>query len=394
MLHYFNPGHEAAVLNASPYYIPPANVRQLQWDLAFLPAWYAEPGDQVLLPAPLDADYALLLQRHFPTLPRPVTDAEVTDDTASPWGISPQALHHLEGIACRQKVTLRLPAWHDAYRYLNSRAAARDCLSTLLEALPDIDPALLPRPCGREDEVRAIIHHSAHVWLAKAPYSSSGRGLLWLPRHDLPEKTRDVLRGMLRKQGRVYVERVLDKVADFSMQFACDGAGRTSFIGYSHFTTNDRGAYTGHFLHSHERIVNYLVSYVGRELLEDVQRHLVTFFNKCASFYPGPVGVDMLVYRDNGRYRLHPCLEINLRHSMGYLALMLQRRHLAPQAEGIFALDYHATPGAALQAHRHLAATYLPRITDGRIASGYLPLCPVLPHTKYQAYVLVHAEKD
>ena len=219
MLHYFNPGHEAAVLNASPYYIPPANVRQLQWDLAFLPAWYAEPGDQVLLPAPLDADYALLLQRHFPTLPHSVTDAEVTDDTASPWGISPQALHHLEEIACRQKATLRLPTWHDAYRYLNSRAAARDCLSTLLEALPDIDPALLPRPCGREDEVRAIIHHSAHVWLAKAPYSSSGRGLLWLPRHDLSEKTRDVLRGMLRKQGRVYVERVLDKVADFSMQF-------------------------------------------------------------------------------------------------------------------------------------------------------------------------------
>ena len=84
----------------------------------------------------------------------------------------------------------------------------------------------------------------------------------------------------------------------------------------------------------------------------------------------------MLVYRDNGRYRLHPCLEINLRHSMGYLALMLQRRHLTPQAEGLFALDYHATPGAALQAHRHLAATHPPRIEDGRIASGYLPLCP------------------
>ena len=181
MLHYFNPGHEAAVLNASPYYIPPANVRQLQWDLAFLPAWYAEQGDQVLLPAPLDADYALLLQRHFPTLPRPVTDAEVTDDTASPWGISPQALHHLEGIACRQKVTLRLPAWHDAYRYLNSRAAARDCLSTLLEALPDIDPALLPRPCGREDEVDAAcvgltVYHTDRMGRAKTAYVSTEPG--------------------------------------------------------------------------------------------------------------------------------------------------------------------------------------------------------------------------
>ena len=245
MLHYFNPGHEAAVLNASPYYIPPANVRHMQHDLAFLPAWYAEPGDQVLLPAPLDPAYARLLRQHFPTLPRPVTPAEVTSDTVAPWGISLQAIHYLYTIASQQKIPLQLPTWHDAYRYLNSRTAARDCLERLLGMLPNIDPALLPHPLEHLDDVQTFVRQSPHAWLAKAPYSSSGRGLLWLPRYGLPEKTIEVLRGILHKQGLVYVERVLDKVVDFSMQFVCDNAGHTRFVGYSHFTTNARGAYTG-----------------------------------------------------------------------------------------------------------------------------------------------------
>ena len=393
MLHYFNPGHEAAVLNASPYYIPPANVRHMQHDLAFLPAWYAEPGDQVLLPAPLDPAYARLLRQHFPTLPRPVTPAEVTSDTVAPWGISRQAIHYLHTIASQQKISLQLPTWHDAYRYLNSRTAAYDCLERLLGMLPNIDPALLPHPFEHLDDVQTFVRQSPHAWLAKAPYSSSGRGLLWLPRYGLPEKTIEVLRGILHKQGLVYVERVLDKVVDFSMQFVCDSAGHTRFVGYSHFTTNARGAYTGNYLHSQERIVHFLTSHIEPSLLEEVQQHLITFFNeRCASFYHSPLGVDMLLYRDGGTYRLHPCLEINLRYNMGYLSLMLQRCHLAPEATGTFAIDYHATPGAAIQLHRHLLATHPPHIEDGRIASGYLPLCPVLQHTKYRAYVLVHAK--
>ena len=56
-LHYFNPGHEAAILSASPYYMPPANVALMQKELAYLPAWGANPDDYILLPDSQDFSF-------------------------------------------------------------------------------------------------------------------------------------------------------------------------------------------------------------------------------------------------------------------------------------------------------------------------------------------------
>ena len=56
-IHYFNPGHETAVLLGTPNYTPPCNVRIMTKDLSFLPAWYAQPGDLVLLDNPLPDNF-------------------------------------------------------------------------------------------------------------------------------------------------------------------------------------------------------------------------------------------------------------------------------------------------------------------------------------------------
>jgi len=49
MVHYFNPGHETAVLNASKYYQPSRMIAKMQEDLALLPVWYAELEDYVFV---------------------------------------------------------------------------------------------------------------------------------------------------------------------------------------------------------------------------------------------------------------------------------------------------------------------------------------------------------
>ena len=48
-IHYFNPGHETAVLLGTQNYTAPTNVRKMQKDLALLPVWYAEEDDFVYL---------------------------------------------------------------------------------------------------------------------------------------------------------------------------------------------------------------------------------------------------------------------------------------------------------------------------------------------------------
>jgi hypothetical protein len=41
--------------------------------------------------------------------------------------------------------------------------------------------------------------------------------------------------------------------------------------------------------------------------------------------YAGPLGVDLMVVRKEGELLLHPCVEINLRNTMGHVALLLSK---------------------------------------------------------------------
>ena len=58
-IHYFNPGHETAVLLGTQNYTAPTNVRKMQKDLALLPVWYAEEDDFVYLDAGTTTGYIL-----------------------------------------------------------------------------------------------------------------------------------------------------------------------------------------------------------------------------------------------------------------------------------------------------------------------------------------------
>ena len=46
-IHYFNPGHETAVLSGKVNYTPTRQVQIMFRDLACLPLWYANPHDLV-----------------------------------------------------------------------------------------------------------------------------------------------------------------------------------------------------------------------------------------------------------------------------------------------------------------------------------------------------------
>lgn len=399
MLHFFNPGHETAVLNASPYYTASAIQQKMQRDLALLPVWYASPDDAVWVETEVDPTYFESLSKWGLPLPAIIERRQAAKQVSRlsgrevvPWGISPQSIQLFKNIDRQYGLNLRIPDWKPEFTRLCSRLSAGECLAFLLERLPGLSPGLIPEYHTRAETVIEKMKSAEGAYIVKSPYSSSGRGLLWLQPGEVDRASRQLLQGMLNRQSIVSLERALDKQLDFSMQFYADGQGRVIFQGLSMFKTDAKGNYQGTYLASQSRIRARI-----REAFPEWNQYeglcleeLTNFLQSCyAVLYKGNIGVDMLIYQDEGVSRLYPCVEINMRTTMGYLALQLHRRLYREESEGCFYIDYHSRPAELYAMHRKAEAEYPLFCRDGKVVGGYWALCPVRDTSNYRAYVQV-----
>lgn len=391
-IHYFNPGHETAVNNASPYYTPPANIAAMQEELSFLPAWYADREDKVLVDSKDEIYYSYLTEK-FSTLAQPVSQNELTqyrDANVSLWGVSPQAIRYFEELNKELEINLNIPQWSEEYKYLNSRLAARDCLSELINSIPLLSQAVIPQFYTNLDNINRAVNASAYQLLAKAPYSSSGRGLLWLPATGLTRTENQILHGILKKQGSVSIERVLDKQMDFAMEFMADGKGNIAFAGYSLFYTNAKGGYEANYIGSQESIIEQLSEKISLDFLNSVKDKLIDILSeKLTTLYNGCIGVDMLIYLEDNEYKLHPCVEINMRYNMGFLTCRLYENYIATESCGKFYIDFNPKAEEMYNNHLLMEEKHPIRKENGKITSGYLSLCPINRNNRYRAYVLL-----
>lgn len=391
-LYYFNPGHEGAVLSSSPYYTPPANMVNLQNDLAYLSAWYASPSDFVLLQSPLPIDFQKYLSENLQPIAQGFTEDNMNRslEEVHLWGTSPQSINYFERLGDKYHLQFNLPEWKDELRQLSSRETAKDCLKELCELISSIDRDIIPNFYSNLDDIETVVHENSYQFLAKAPFSSSGRGLLWLPIEGLTQTERQILQGILNKQKIVSIEKVLDKKLDFAMEFILEDSD-IRFEGYSLFETNNKGAYQGNFIGSQLEIEKKLQDFISLNLLEEVKTQLcILLKDKFNKFYSGCIGVDMMIYTDQEEYKLHPCVEINVRDNMGLLALRFTENYLAPDSKGTFYTDFSSIEGEQKNRHNQMKNKYPASFSNGRIKSGYLSLCPVNKTTKYRAYVLVN----
>jgi len=396
MIHYFNPGHEMAVLHASKHYHPPAHVVKMQSDLAFLPAWYASAGDFVFVESPLPDDFMLSCKPlHLQVKPVCPEDGAANRESLQHsavdlWGISPQSIHFFEKWNKKYNLSLRVPLWKDEYRFLGSRFASRELLAELLTILPELEPDILPCFVSNLESIEPFVAQSREPLLIKSPYSSSGRGLIWLSPGNLRQPERQLLNGWLKKQKQVSIEKALDKQLDFSMQFECTAEGQTQFLGYSMFQTNAKGAYEKSSLDSQERLEQQITSFIDRKLLLQTKETARAIIQKVITpYYIGITGIDMLIYQSGNSCHLHPCVEINLRKTMGYLAIRLTENYLHPGSQGELMIGYNREPLTTIQKHRQLQKQYPLIIENRRIRSGYFSLCPVAEATNYHAFVVI-----
>ena len=221
--------------------------------------------------------------------------------------------------------------WLDVIRELSHRRTAAQLLP-LLQTEGTVGEAT---ECTTMEEVQALANKYGQSVL-KAPWSSSGRGVRFVscehsgtygshePTGSLCDKNvMGWLRNTLQRQGSVMVEPLYTKVKDFGMEFYSDGKGNVTYLGLSLFHTSN-GAYTGNVIATERAKCDALSRYIPTPLLYQTQERICQLLAPVfKDKYHGPFGIDMMVVKQLTLNLLHPCVEINLRRTMGHVALAL-----------------------------------------------------------------------
>ena len=188
-LYWFNPDNEMSIANGGVNYTLPANIAAMVDELSFLPAYLADKGDYVLVPEKINEEFLEKVRDIFQVEVSSVRLKDVASlcfDEIRPWGWSPRACYVLREAIKRANPVFQqgiMAEWNDERRELYSRERALECLELLYERLPLYNPAKAVTVCHTMDEVKKRAMERAVV--VKAPWSSSGRGILMLSGGDV-----------------------------------------------------------------------------------------------------------------------------------------------------------------------------------------------------------------
>lgn len=317
--HLFNPENDLALASGMANYTPSASVRRFKEALALLPEWYADDGD------------VIIALNSAPNCPAAIP---------APWGWSSDAVRQFK------KAGIQGPFPDvDLIRQLSHRRSA-------LKLHRQLQKSNLPYPLPPEpQEITDVNTINSNCIFLKAPWSCSGRGVVDCSKMSV-ERVRQIASGIIRRQGSVMAEPALPKNQDFALLFE-SAEGKISFKGISFFfTASTQTAYGGNFCASRDEIreklqAKYLgetISAVANALTELVSPH-----------YSGPIGVDMITYGPDNL--ICPSIEINLRMTMGFVALSLYER----LGRGVFRIVAGPSEGIQLiDPNPHFSATFQP----------------------------------
>ena len=316
-LHIFNPGHDLALAADIDNFTPPHAARALRSSLDYIPALWAKEGDVVLVDDVAHARRAFKRVSQQVAKYRPwhepevefVEEGKLKDISVArvePWGWDRSLAYSLR----RHGVDESLLPDAEALRLMRDESHRRT--AKLLLGHVGISEAF---ECSTLNAIHDLIYKYNKV-VAKAPWSSSGRGIRFL-NDTLDEHTQGWLRNTIRQQGCVMVEPLYNKVLDFGMEFKRDEDGNVAYLGLSLFQTIN-GAYTGNMLATEAVKREVLSRYVS---LSDLDAFTAAACEYLAGrlTYVGMFGIDMMALED-GRLAL---AEINLRRTMGHVALAI-----------------------------------------------------------------------
>ena len=318
----FNPEHDLALAHGAHNYTAPPFARKFRHDLRLLPAWVAPAGSYIAIPddCSVEGDLQWLHDHHLDITPVPISQIpDIGDCSIHPWGWDATLRHQLVQVGVSPDC---LPSDEqlDWIRRLSHRRISIAIHQALGNAF-----STCPVELSTVDEVTSFMLHHPGCYL-KMPWSGSGKGIY---RVIDPQGDNHVPRwidGALKRQGSLLCEVGLDKVQDFAIECNCRD-GHTMLIGYSLFDSDFHSQFgSGRVAPMDELHVMLLRLYPGLDPV--IAQVLMTIDDLIAPHYNGYLGVDMMLYRDSdGNMALNPCVEVNLRMTMGMVTAAMGCRH-------------------------------------------------------------------
>lgn len=377
----FNPGHDLALGNGDPNFVPPASALAFAREGAWLPAWLY-PHGAVWCPDDINEEYICTCrQLGIETIPiNTEALSQVSFSEIVPWGWDPLLVNDLAKAGLPTKL-FPSPNHLQKIKTLSNRAMAVCGFQYLKEnspfaaSFPEISPIVAHKPETVED----FLSQQQDIVL-KSPLSGSGKGLRWISGTLTPHDAGWV-RNVIARQGSCIAEKRYAVKQDFAMEFEC--CGEVRFCGYSLFNTHG-GSYCGNLLLSNEEIQQILSQYIDLEIITNIKKLLVDFLNlHFAPFYSGFLGVDMFIYSEEGHYGVHPCVEINVRHTMGLLARRFHDHFMLDGTTGSLTTHYFNNEKETGRFIEHLSRQFSPVIEDGKLVRGAWPLFPLTRQNRY-----------
>jgi hypothetical protein len=397
----FNPTCEYAIANGSPNWQPNRLLQKMESDLSTLPQFFTGKNDFVLVDKMPSSGFIENLQRASMEIPNFILKNEANcnqqfiqlpKNKLLPWGWSPAAHQFLLPLkqSCssefRQSPVFN---WKQEHREITSRKFAIDILkqvSISMNADYLLPPELTPKICITQTDFENAIRQWGKI-MVKAPWSSSGRGLQPVTKTPVHPKVWEKIMGIVKEQGFAISEPYLNKVLDLAFLFELK-KGKVEFLGISNFCTDKKGQYEGNYINglpvNTEKEIVEFTNIVEHEIREPLIKAIET--SKMAVFYEGVFGVDTLIYADEkAKLRINPCLEINVRHTMGLLSLQLEKL-IQPSKKGMFRIFYQ--PGVSFYTfNKEMKKKHPLKISEGKIESGFFAITEAVEDTLFGAYL-------
>lgn len=303
----------------------PHAIQEFKTNLGFLPALWADDGDFVLVDDVLFALKALsqLRARHADVLF--VTASDLKNFVFSgiePWGWDKTIRGFLADAGVEPSI-LPTAEYVERLRRLSARPRTTETLATLRDGLEGVTCGE-SKCCVSLDEVLGEQERHGCI-VVKAPWSSSGRGVRYVT-SGMAESTARWITKTAERQGCVMVEPYYKKVCDFAMEFCIDDDGTADYRGLSLFMTNG-SSYSGNVVATEDEKMRIISRYIRPQLLNEVRERIARYLSASDyNAYRGPLGIDMMaVTNDRGDgFLLDPCVEVNLRRTMGHVANALK----------------------------------------------------------------------
>ncbi|MGN0214662.1 MAG: hypothetical protein ACI4AH_07650 [Muribaculaceae bacterium] len=395
-LYLFNPDNDLALASGLDYYTPPPMAAQLSRDLQMLPAWWADDNAYLLTNDPVaDRNWAQHLNRTFGINIELIDRNHIQNHEFSyqPWGWNISLRNHLLS-CCVGDEQLPDKAKIAKYRELSHRRTTIAIHSKLAEIL-GYSACQPPKELFTITEVEQFADKHPRCFL-KAPWSSSGKGIFRPTGTAADNRTfHQWANGILQRQGSIIAETALNKTQDFAMEFQCSN-GKASFVGYSIYYNDPHNSFDYGLVATEETLHSILCAELGdnaNSSLTKIKQALEAILSTdVAPHYDGFLGIDMLIFVDEiGKKHINPCVEMNLRCTMGVVTSIVGNRFMSAGSIGQYHVEYHKTPFDV--------AKYMTKKLDEnppiieliddfpKIKSGTILMAPVYGDSRYCVYI-------